>query len=75
MIDSSPVKFREWGIIMGFQVAEDASPTIVNSPVARTREYLTAAETETLMVAARKSSRYGHRDAVADGPKPRGLGR
>jgi integrase len=49
---------------MAFQVADDASPTIVNSSVARTREYLTAAEMETLMAAARKSSRYGHRDAT-----------
>ena len=49
---------------MGFKVAESAPPTIVNSPVARTREYLTAAEIETLMAAARKSSRYGHRDAT-----------
>jgi integrase len=38
-------------------------PTIVNSSV-RTREYLTAAEVETLMAAARKFSRYGHRDAT-----------
>ena len=28
------------------------------------REYLTAAEIERLMAAARKSSRYGHRDAT-----------
>jgi site-specific recombinase XerD len=38
--------------------------TIVNSTVVRTREYLTGAEIETLMAAARKSSRYGHRDAT-----------
>ena len=31
---------------------------------ARTREYLTAAEVETLMAEARKSSRHGHRDAT-----------
>jgi integrase len=49
---------------MRFQVAEGAAPTIVNSPVARTREYLTAAEIESLMAAARKTSRYGHRDAT-----------
>src|SRR5262249_25681295 len=30
----------------------------------RTREYLTTAEIERLMAAARKSSRYGHRDAT-----------
>jgi hypothetical protein len=33
---------------MAFQVADGASPTIVNFPVARIREYLTAAEIETL---------------------------
>jgi len=40
-----------------------ATPTTVNSSV-RTREYLTTAEIERLMAAARKSSRYGHRDAT-----------
>jgi integrase len=39
------------------------TPTTVNSSV-RTREYLTTAEIERLMAAARKSSRYGHRDAT-----------
>jgi integrase len=38
-------------------------PTTVNSSV-RTREYLTTAEIERLMAAARASSRYGHRDAT-----------
>ena len=40
-----------------------SAPTTVNSSV-RTREYLTTAEIERLMAAARKSSRYGHRDAT-----------
>jgi integrase len=40
-----------------------AAPTTVNSSV-RTREYLTTAEIERLMAAARRSSRYGHRDAT-----------
>jgi hypothetical protein len=40
-----------------------AAPTTVNSSV-RTREYLTTAEIERLMAAARQSSRYGHRDAT-----------
>ena len=40
-----------------------ATPTTANSSV-RTREYLTTAEIERLMAAARKSSRYGHRDAT-----------
>jgi hypothetical protein len=37
--------------------------TTVNSSV-RTREYLTVAEVERLMAEARKSGRYGHRDAT-----------
>jgi len=49
---------------MGFHVAEGDAPTIVNSSVGRAREYLTGAEVEKLMAAARKSSRYGHRDAT-----------
>jgi integrase len=49
---------------MAFDVDDAAAPTIVNTSVRRTREYLTAAEIETLMAAARKSSRYGHRDAT-----------
>jgi integrase len=39
------------------------TPSIVNSTV-RTREYLTAREVERLMAAARKFSRWGHRDAT-----------
>jgi len=39
------------------------APITVNSSV-RTREYLTTAEIERLMAAARESSRYGHRDAT-----------
>ena len=38
-------------------------PTTVNSSV-RTREYLTEAEIERLLAAARKGSRHGHRDAT-----------
>jgi len=38
------------------------APITVNSSV-RTREYLTSAEIERLMAAARAPSRYGHRDA------------
>jgi site-specific recombinase XerD len=40
-----------------------SAPTTVNSSV-RSREYLTTAEIERLMAAARKSSRYSHRDAT-----------
>jgi integrase len=49
---------------MAFLVDGAATPTIVNSSVERTREYLTGPEVEKLMEAARKSSRYGHRDAT-----------
>ena len=49
---------------MAFQTVGGTAPNTVNSPVARTREYLTGAEVEGLMAAARKSSRYGHRDAT-----------
>jgi integrase len=40
-----------------------SAPTTVNSLV-RTREYLTGREVERLMAAARKGSRWGHRDAT-----------
>jgi type 1 fimbriae regulatory protein FimB/type 1 fimbriae regulatory protein FimE len=40
-----------------------SAPTAVNSSD-RTREYLTTAEIERLVAAARKSGRYGHRDAT-----------
>ena len=52
------------GISMAFLVDGASTPTIVNSSVARTREYLTGNEIEKLMEVARKSSRYGHRDAT-----------
>jgi integrase len=48
---------------VGNRTAARLAPTTVNSSV-RTREYLTTAEIERLMAAARKSSRYGHRDAT-----------
>ena len=48
---------------MEIGLVADETPTIVNSSV-RTREYLTALEVEALMAAARKFSRYGHRDAT-----------
>jgi integrase len=49
---------------MAFKADSTTTPTIVNSSVGRTREYLTANEVEKLMEVARKSSRYGHRDAT-----------
>ena len=50
--------------MVALQTISGTTPNTVNSPVARTREYLTGAEIEGLMRAARKSSRYGHRDAT-----------
>jgi integrase len=52
------------GDFMAFAADSALAPSIVNSSVERTREYLTANEVEKLMVTARKSSRYGHRDAT-----------
>src|SRR5262249_10654863 len=49
--------------IVGNRRGGRPAPTTVNSSV-RTRVYLTTAEIERLMAAARKSSRYGHRDAT-----------
>ncbi len=49
---------------MDSRAGGETASTIVNSTVARTREYLTASEIEALMAAARKGSRYGHRDAT-----------
>jgi type 1 fimbriae regulatory protein FimB/type 1 fimbriae regulatory protein FimE len=52
------------GDFMAFAADSALAPSIVNSSVACTREYLTANEVEKLMATARKSSRYGHRDAT-----------
>lgn len=49
---------------MSFPIPDESPPTFVKSTVTRTREYLTASELETLMATARKSSRWGHRDAT-----------
>jgi integrase len=48
---------------MASKAVNGTLPTIVNSSVARTREYFTPAEIEKLMATARKSSRYSHCDA------------
>src|SRR5262249_20347808 len=60
---SSPVSSKRGQNIVGKRTGGRSAPTTVNSSV-RTREYLTTAEIERLMAAARKSSRYGHRDAT-----------
>ena len=49
---------------MAFAVDNASAPNIINSSVERTREYLTGPDVEKLIEAARKSSRYGHRDAT-----------
>src|SRR6516164_3399607 len=63
MIENSLVMFERGQNIVGKRTDGRPAPTTVNSSV-RTREYLTTAEIERLMAAARKSSRYGHRDAA-----------
>src|SRR5262249_39798023 len=59
----SPVGSKRGQNIVQNRTGGRSSPTTVNSSV-RAREYLTTAEIERLMAAARKSSRYGHRDAT-----------
>ena len=49
---------------MTFAADDALAPSTVNSSVGRTRQYLTANEVEELTATARKSSRYGHRDAT-----------
>jgi integrase len=51
------------GDFHGFRGRHASTPNTVDSSVARTREYLTGAEIEKLLEAARKSSGYAHRDA------------
>ena len=48
---------------METDAATAKAPNTVSSSV-RTREYLTAGEIEQLIAAARKGSRWGHRDAT-----------
>src|SRR6266478_3031358 len=55
-IDNSLVTFERGQNIVGKHTGRRPAPTTVNSSV-RTREYLTTAEIERLMAAARKSSR------------------
>ena len=58
------VSIQGWGKSVGYAADQALTPNTVNSSVERTREYLTVKEVEDLMAAARKSSRYGHRDAT-----------
>ena len=44
--------------------AQDSTPNTVISSVEPTRQYLTEREVDKLISTARKSSRYGHRDAT-----------
>jgi integrase len=59
----SLVLFQQRGKTLENAAIDQMAPTTVSSSV-RTREYLTTREIERLMAAARKSSRYGHRDAT-----------
>jgi integrase len=61
--DNSLVVFEGEQNIVENRRGRRSASTTVNSSV-RTREYLTTAEIERLMAAARNSSRYGHRDAT-----------
>ena len=49
---------------MDIHAAIDQPPSIINASVTRTRRYLTGAEVERLIEAARKTGRYRHRDAT-----------
>jgi integrase len=49
---------------MALRNAGAEASTTVNTSVTRTRNYLTGAEVDRLIAAARKVSRYGHRDAT-----------
>jgi len=62
-LDNSLVVLKRGQNIVENRRGGRSTPTTVNSSV-RTREYLTTAQIERLMAAARKSSRYGHRDAT-----------
>ena len=64
MAHYSLVNLIQRGNIVAFHDIDGEAPSIVNASVTRTRNYLTAAEVETLMAAARKLTRYGHRDAT-----------
>jgi hypothetical protein len=68
--DNSPVVLKRGQNIVKNRRGGRSAPTTVNSSV-RTREYLTTAEIERLMAAARKSSRYGHRDVIGAGEQGR----
>src|SRR5260370_10363025 len=59
MSNCSTVRYFGRAFFMDSQAGNEAAPTVVNSTVERTREYLTGSEVEALMAAARKSSRYG----------------
>ena len=61
--DYSLVVFQQRGKTLENAAISQMAPITVSSSV-RTREYLTTREIERLMAAARKSSRYGHRDAT-----------
>src|SRR5262249_5083737 len=58
------VDFQQRGKSMHMRTADGEAPNTVNASVARTRRYLTGREVERLIEAARRHSRYGHRDAT-----------
>src|SRR5207247_8903513 len=64
--DSSLVVAPRWGKIVAKRTAGRPAPNTVSSLV-RTREYLTGRESERLMAAARKGSRWGHATMILIG--------
>src|SRR5262249_17160040 len=62
-VDNSLVVLKRGQNIVENRRGGRSAPTTVNSSV-RTREYLTGREVERLMAAARKGSRWAHRDAT-----------
>src|SRR5262245_13787410 len=63
IVDSSLVVIRRRRYIVEKRTIGRSAPTTINSLV-RTREYLTGREVERLMAAAKKGSRWAHRDAT-----------
>src|SRR5947207_2024688 len=64
MADYTPDRCQIGPSYGGIAMQKQPGPSTVNSPVRNSRKYLTGREIERLMTAARKGSRYGHRDAT-----------
>src|SRR5262249_7322218 len=62
--DYTPDRWPIEAIYSGVSMRKQTAPNTVNSSVSKGRSYLTEREVERLMTAARKGSRWGHRDAT-----------